>query len=575
MTALANDAFVMLDPAVETLETGVGEYRLLCHGHFELGMAIPPGEGLLAFVAALAGEPVKLATLRRGFDDQRLIDKMLETLFRYGFVHVTGPERPSIEELARSRDEATRRGRTPRRVITVDLDAPLALESLRVSLAAAEVAPELSLRCAKLADHRAALAELADGRQAGATRLYRTVVRTGDLAADGEILQSLIGLGASVLLEGVSWPAPDHTIPGLDEMTRACIAVRVMMTCDLSILDETTRARSLAWAGSRFISGLHLRLEADALWPAGAGSDGAFSEVFDAVRALEMAFGDIVIDNLPSDEVLLGNAAPISSAMPLSDLGDRFRIAYLRRRIPFLKSCEGDNTWSQTPEAEEKLVRVEEDLLPNNPDLLSLGSGSVVVDVCGGLGRVARRLSPAVGRRGLIISIEMSRCVSDRACSFATERNMTNLQFRTGLAQRIPLPDAAVDAAVNEWTGAIWELGLGPAMVREMTRVVRPGGRIAVSHRLVRLPLARLGQPWVQYDKIHQWMTDAFRQPELTIVRHCVWGQTASSLVGENATLWRKQYLPLLINPHDMIYGSDKEPGDHADVYLTIIAQRH
>jgi len=137
-----------------------------------------------------------------------------------------------------------------------------------------------------------------------------------------------------------------------------------------------------------------------------------------------------------------------------------------------------------------------------------------------------------------------------------------------------PLPDAAVDAAVNEWTGGIWELGIGPAMVKEMTRVVRPGGRIAVTHRLVQIPLAQLRQPWVQYEEIYNWMRGGFVHPELTIVAERVWGQIVPSLVGENAAHWRKQYMPRLINPNEVIYECDENPGVRADVYLTIIAHR-
>jgi ubiquinone/menaquinone biosynthesis C-methylase UbiE len=212
--------------------------------------------------------------------------------------------------------------------------------------------------------------------------------------------------------------------------------------------------------------------------------------------------------------------------------------------------------------------------LPNNPELLLLRPGSTVVDVCGGLGRVARRLSPAVGEDGMVISIEMFRCLSDRARRFACERGFTNLHFRPGLAQRLPLPDAAVDAAVNEWTGAIWELGIGPAMIAEMARVVRPGGRIAITHRLVQLQLSSLGQPWVQYEQIYRWLRDALDHPDLTIVTERVWGQIVPSLVGESATRWRKQYMPRLIDPFQVVYSQDANPDTCADVYLTIIAQR-
>jgi ubiquinone/menaquinone biosynthesis C-methylase UbiE len=575
MRTLPNDAFVMLDPAVEMLEVEIAEHRLLCHSHIEVGMAVPPGEGLLEFVTALMGKPVRVGALREQFDDQRLLDKMLASLCLHGFIHVTSQATPSIEELAylRNRTEQTRKERL-RRSIVIDLDVPMSIEHLCVLLNPAETAPEVLLRCARLAEHKVTLAELARLRQVGTVCMHRTVLQTTDLRCDSEICQSLIRLGASVNLEGLPWPAPTHPISGLAEMTRNCLAVQALMTPDRSILDETARDRAIAWAGSVFISGLCLQLEADALWPEDDVTEDTFIGVFNAVREIEDEFGDVQIVNLPSDEVLLGNTASRSCPAQLSDLANRFRTAYLRWRLPILKSFEGDNTWSQTPEAEEKLVRAQEDLLPNHPELLRLRPGSVVVDVCGGLGRVARRLAPAVGQEGLIISIEMLRCLSDRACRFACERNMTNLHFRPGLAQRIPLPDGTVDAAVNEWTGGIWELGIGPAMVKEMARVVRPGGRIAVTHRLVRMPLTCLGQPWVQYEEIYNWMCDAFVHPELTIITKRVWGQVVPSLVGENATLWRKHYMPHIVNRFDVTYDCEENPGAHADVYLTIIAQR-
>lgn len=573
---MPDDAFVLLDPAVEVLDTEIAGHRLLSHGYFEAGMVVPPGEGLLQFVTALSAEPVNLGVLRAKFDDQDIIDKMLASLRQHGFLHVTGPAKPSAGELAELRGLAAQaRSEALRHPVVLDLDAQAPIEELRARLGTADgPAPEVQLRCARLGDHAQVLSELARLRQAGTVRMHHTVVRTGELSGDPELCRSLNRLAASVVLEGVPWPAPDHPITGLAEMTRACVAVHASMAPDLSIVEDSVRARALAWAGSVFLSGLCLRLEPEALWPASDADEDDFLAVFEAISAIENEFGDAWIDNLPSDEVLLGNTMSTSSPERLSAFADSFRTSYLRWRIPLLKSTENDNSWSQVPEVEDKLVRSQEDLLPTHPELLLLQPGSVVVDVCGGLGRVARRLSPAVGDEGLVISVEMFRCLSDRARRFACERGFTNLHFRPGLAQRIPLPDAAADAAVNEWTGAIWELGLGPTLIREMARVVRPGGRIAVTHRLVQLRLASLGQPWVQYEEIYSWIRESFVHPELTIVSERIWGQIVPSLVGENATLWRKQYMPRLINPFDITYQFDESPDTCADVYLTVIAQR-
>lgn len=571
---LSSEAFVILDPAVELLNVEVAGHRLLCHGYFEVGMAVPPGDGLADFVTDLAGKPVNVGALRKGFDDQRLVDTMLAALRQHGFLHLTSHTTLSAEELVQLRRVADDLRRTTRcRTITVDLETA-SVDNLRAEIDMEAIEPELQLRCARLADHAVTLAELTQLRQAGALRLHDAMIRTADLVGVADVVQSVRRLGAAVIVEGVPWPAPDGPIAGLDVLTRAGVPVLALMTPGPSFLDPVARARALAWAGSVFLTGLCLDLDADALWPATAATDDEFVAVLDAARALEDEIGDLRIVNLPSDEVLLGNATSPGSTAARSDNAQRFRSAYLRWRLPLLKAAEGDNTFSQTPDAEEKLVRREEDLLPNHPELLRVGPGSFIVDVCGGNGRVARRLSPLVGPDGLVVSVEMLRCVTDRARRFACELGFTNVQFRTGLAQRIPLPDAAADAAVNEWTGAIWQLGLGEAMVAEMARVVRPGGRVAVTHRLVRLSLDRLGEPWVQFEDIYALMRSAFARPELTIVAERVWGQTVSTLVGEKATAWRKHYLPRIVNPFDVTYSHEDAPGPRADVCLTIIAER-
>lgn len=572
---LANDAFVMLDPAVELLDVEVGEYQLLGHGYFEVGMAVPPGEGLMDFVLALRQEPILVGRLRESYDDHLLVDKMLAALRLHGFLHETSQKTPSIEELEHLRSLAAQlRKKTLRPTLTMDLDSSVSVEQIRIELKSASIAPVLVLRCSQLSEQKSLFAELARLRQAGMIRIHHIVIQTTHLTCDSATRQSLLRLGAVVVLEGLTWPVSDQRHPGLAEMTRDCVAVHVQMTPDLSILDATVRARALAWAASQFITGLCLRLDAEALWPRQDAGDEEFCAVFNSVRALEHEFGDVEVVTLPSDDALLGKIESTSRPAKLTAFAHRFRSAYIRWRLPTLKSDEGDNTWSQTPNAEEKVVVPDTDLLPNNPELLLLAPGSILVDVCGGLGRVARRLAPAVGQNGLIISIEMLRSLSDRARHVACERGVTNVSFRPGLAQRIPLPDGTADAAVNEWTGGIWELGLGTAMVGEMARVVRLGGRIAVTHRLIRMPLLRLGEPWLQYEDIYRWMRDAFMHPNLRVITERVWGQVAPSLVGEHASEWRKQYLPRLISTFDMTYDSEDSAGPHADVFLTIVAER-
>lgn len=554
--ALPADAFVMLDPAIEVLAVEVDECSLLCHTDLGVGMVVPPGEGLLDFVRSLRGQPARVGTLREEYDDHKLIDEMLASLIARGFAHVTRPEGlPPAQKL--------------RRVVTIDLDAG-ASPSEVCELCSGETAPEVLLHCSRISDHSKMLEDIGHHRAIGTLRAHHVVVRTTDVRCGADIRASLVRLGSAVEIEGVRWPAPEDSVRGLAELARACIATHAIMAPDSSILDESARERCVEWFRRESVSGLCLRLASSTI------REDEITGVLSAVGALEADLGDVVVLNVPGDEVLLGNTESSRPCDEESEAQRRFRLAWLRWRIPVIKALETDNPWSQVPEVEDRFVRSSQDLLPNHPELLLLKPGSLIVDVCGGMGRVARRLAPAVGRDGLVISIELRRFLTERARRFAYEGNFTNLQFRPGRAERLPLPDKSVDAAVNEWTGAIWELGLGPTMVEEMVRVVRPGGRIAVTHRLVQLQLRALNEPWVQYEQIYQWMREAFHHPQLTIVSELIWGQTVPSKGVDNASLWVEQYLPRLVNPNDRIF-LDGEPNDgssQADVYLTIIAER-
>lgn len=566
---------VMLDPSVELLDDELLGYRLLSHGHFNVGMAIPPGEGLLAVVAALRQRPIRIGELRARFDNQQIVSSILDALYKYGFLYAATPSVPSQAELDRMRGRAALlRGSHLRPAFDFGLDEPDLIETVGALLAAADRPPDLVLRGANLDDHAGVLGKLARLRLTSIDQFHSVVVHCQTLSGDPELCRSLNQLGASVALEGVPWPGAGTPIPGIEAMTRRCVAVDAVMTPDLTILDSEARQRAVDWAASVCLTGLQLKLDPDRLWPHGDVRDDAFTAVFEAVQDIENRLGAACIANLPSDEVLLGNARPLPSPVPPSALFERLRLSYLRWRLPVLKGCENDNSWSQVPEVEDKLVRVKGDYLPEHPEVLGLEQGAVLVDVCGGLGRVARRLSPAVGSDGMVISIEMFRCVSEMARRFASERGFRTLHFRQGIAQRLPLPDAVADAVVNEWTGAIWELGLGPAMIGEMARVVRPGGRIAITHRLVRLDLGKLAEPWVQYAEIYNWIRQSFEHPDLSVVTEQIWGQMAPSMVGENATQWRKQYMPRLINPHDLVYTHDDHSNPCADVYLTVVAQK-
>lgn len=567
--------FVMLDPAVELLAYDHEGSRLLCHHELEMGLSLPAGEGLVELVTSLMCDGAKAAALRAAFDDAELVDELLSSLRRHGFLLVASQPSPDADRLERLRLQARRlRGDASRPVLEADLDEKASLEHIEAFVRNLREPADLQLRCARLADHTVAFERLAELRRQGRLRVHGTMVRTLGLECSPVARRALLRLGGSVFVEGDAWPPPNRDIPGLDQLIRGLIPVHALMSPGAALFRDDERAGAGAWAASVCLSGLQLLADPEELWPDGDAGDDEFIQLFESVHALCQECGDVRFANLPSDEILVGTAAPRKLSSARSPFAERFRKAYLRWQLSLIKASESDNTWSQVPEAEAKFVRPEDDLLPNHPELLKLEAGSVLLDVCGGMGRVARRLAPAVGLTGLVISVEAVPCLVDRARRFAAEMSFDNVQFRVGVAQRIPLPDASVDAAVNEWTGAIWELGHGPAMIREMVRVVRPGGRIAVTHRLVQLPLTRLGEPWVQYDEIYAWVKGAFDQQGLRLLSERVWGQIVPRLAGENASSWREQHVTPILDPFDFHYDSDRDPTPRADVYLTLVAER-
>jgi SAM-dependent methyltransferase len=555
---LADDELVALDPAVEILTAKSLPDPLLCHTDLGVGMVLPRSQPIVEFVRSLAAAPVRVGSLREDYDDRDLVNALLSSLLEHRFARVTSRE--TLESARR------------RRTIEIDLDAKGSLERARAAWQDAP-AVDLLLHSSRIDDHEPVFAELARLRRSGELRARLVVVRGADVRCSDATRASLVKLGAAVEIDGVAWPAPDAPTPGLEELSRALVPVYAVMRPDHTLFDEQARARAVEWSTRTFVTGLCLRLDPDALWGAADATDAEMTRAFEAVEALEQAVGDVTVLDMPSDEVILGNAEPSRPPPSLSERARRLRVAYLRWRIPAVKATETDMVWAQHPASEDKWIRVAEDLLPSHPELLGLVPGSTMVDIAGGVGRVARRLRPAVGADGVVVSVELRRMFVERARQFACDANLPNLQFRTGLAQRIPLPDRSVDAAVNEWTGAIWRLGLGPAMVNEMVRVVRPGGRIAVTHRLVQMRLNALTEPWVQYKDIYGWVRRAFDHPELVVVAERVWGQTIPSVTGEDPNKWFERYMPRLMSPRN-----ETVQNQHAtttmDVYLTLVAER-
>lgn len=148
-------------------------------------------------------------------------------------------------------------------------------------------------------------------------------------------------------------------------------------------------------------------------------------------------------------------------------------------------SCCGDSSCNSELYDPELLTKIPEDITGfslgcGDPiSLAGIQAGQTVLDLGSGGGLDCFLAARLVGTTGRVIGVDMTPEMLAKARSAADRIGLTNVEFRQGYLEELPVEDHSVDVVISNCV-----INLSPdktSVLREVFRVLKPGGKISVS----------------------------------------------------------------------------------------------